>query len=138
MREPPAQASGGFVQGSMTRFQLWFGTACAALVLLASTAIGDALATATVSAGAASGTISTTTTSVTVPVTISRPDNTSLFGFSVNFTVSSLAHGVREPGAYRLEWDGRDASGALAPPGVYYAQFTTEGIRATRKLTYLR
>jgi len=52
--------------------------------------------------------------------------------------VVTLAHGMREPGAYRLEWDGRDASGALAPAGVYYAQFTTEGVRATRKLTSLR
>jgi len=52
--------------------------------------------------------------------------------------IVTLAQGVREPGAYGLEWDGRDASGASAPPGVYYALFTTEGVRATRKLTYLR
>jgi hypothetical protein len=36
----------------------------------------------------------------------------------------------------RLQWDGRDAAGRNAPPGVYIAVFTADGLRSTIKILY--
>jgi hypothetical protein len=36
----------------------------------------------------------------------------------------------------QLRWDGRDAAGRNAPPGVYIAVFTADGLRSTIKILY--
>jgi hypothetical protein len=36
----------------------------------------------------------------------------------------------------RLQWDGRDATGRPAPPGVYIAVFNADGLRSTIKIWY--
>jgi hypothetical protein len=47
--------------------------------------------------------------------------------------VRTLADGVREPGAHRVEWDGRDASGRTVASGVYlYRLETAEGSEARK------
>jgi hypothetical protein len=41
-------------------------------------------------------------------------------------------------GAHEVEWDGRDASGTLAAPGLYWARLECEGERVTRRLVRVR
>jgi hypothetical protein len=47
--------------------------------------------------------------------------------------VRTLAAGPRDPGTYRLVWDGRDDGGRLVSSGVYFVRLTTEqgGFRST-------
>ena len=52
--------------------------------------------------------------------------------------VRTLASDVREPGEYRVTWDGRDDRGAAASTGVYYVQLVTGQGRLVRSATYLR
>jgi hypothetical protein len=77
------------------------------------------------------------TTSLTF--TMAKKGTVSLAIYSVTGRhVATLAKGVHEPGEYTVQWDGRDASGAQLAPGIYYANFITDGVRTTRKLSYLR
>lgn len=47
--------------------------------------------------------------------------------------VARLADGAFDAGAHALAWDGRDAAGALRPPGLYLARLVTpEGSRVVR------
>jgi flagellar hook assembly protein FlgD len=41
--------------------------------------------------------------------------------------VRRLDHGVREPGKYTVEWDGRDARGRAVKNGVYF--YRLDGVR---------
>jgi flagellar hook assembly protein FlgD len=52
--------------------------------------------------------------------------------------VRTLAQGVREPGEYRLVWDGRDDNGNPMSAGVYYAHLVTAQGRLTRTMTHLK
>ena len=52
--------------------------------------------------------------------------------------VRTLVSEVREPGEYRLSWDGRDDAGHAMSAGVYYARLVTAHGRFTRTLAYLR
>jgi hypothetical protein len=52
--------------------------------------------------------------------------------------VTTLASGVREAGTYRVTWDGRDGSGQLVRPGLYYARLTTPQGRFTRTLALVK
>jgi hypothetical protein len=52
--------------------------------------------------------------------------------------VRTLVRASREPGEYRLTWDGRDDHGNPMPAGVYYAQLKAAQRGFTRTLTYLR
>jgi uncharacterized repeat protein (TIGR01451 family) len=52
--------------------------------------------------------------------------------------VRVLSHGVREPGEYSVEWDGRDDGGSAVAAGVYYVRLTTAQGRFTRPAIYLR
>jgi subtilisin family serine protease len=52
--------------------------------------------------------------------------------------VCSLFEGPVLAGSQRLlSWDGRDASGASAPPGVYFVRFEAPGVRLGRRLVLL-
>jgi hypothetical protein len=48
--------------------------------------------------------------------------------------VATLVKESREPGVYRLSWDGRDGSGQAVRPGLYYARLVTPAGRFTRTL----
>jgi len=52
--------------------------------------------------------------------------------------VRTLVRASREPGEYRLTWDGRDDHGNPMSAGVYYAQLKAAQRGFTRTLTYLR
>lgn len=52
--------------------------------------------------------------------------------------VATLATGAASSGAHRNAWDGRDASGALAAPGVYLARLVTADAARTVRLVRLR
>jgi len=52
--------------------------------------------------------------------------------------VRTLMDGVREAGQYRPEWDGRDAHGSHAAPGVYYVRFVAGSQRFTRQVVLLQ
>lgn len=51
--------------------------------------------------------------------------------------VKELFSGTKAPGAYRLSWDGRDASGMRAPAGVYFARGTFDGLRTVTKIVVM-
>ncbi len=47
--------------------------------------------------------------------------------------ISTVHEGALAAGAHVLRWDGRDARGALAPPGLYLARLVTrDGVRTAR------
>ena len=52
--------------------------------------------------------------------------------------VKTLLKDVREPGTYRMAWDGRDEGGQTVGTGVYYATFASPQGRFTRTLVHLR
>jgi hypothetical protein len=52
--------------------------------------------------------------------------------------VATLVHETRAAGRYALSWDGRDAAGQPARPGVYYARLVTVGGRYTRTLVLIK
>jgi hypothetical protein len=52
--------------------------------------------------------------------------------------VRTLVRESREPGEYRLTWDGRDDHGNPMSAGVYYAQLKAAQRGFTRTLTYLK
>jgi len=51
--------------------------------------------------------------------------------------VRTLVDGVREAGQYPIEWDGRDAHGNAAAPGVYYVRFRSGSKSFTRAIVLL-
>jgi len=51
--------------------------------------------------------------------------------------VRVVDEGVREPGTYRTEWDGRDTNGRPVSSGVYFYRFAGSG-GETRKMTLLK
>ena len=52
--------------------------------------------------------------------------------------VATLFDGVAAAGTRALDWDGRDATGAAAPAGVYLVRVEQEGRVAVRRLTVAR
>jgi len=52
--------------------------------------------------------------------------------------VRTLVDDVREPGEYRMHWDGSDAAGSMAAPGLYYVRLEAPGARFTRRLVLMR
>ncbi len=51
--------------------------------------------------------------------------------------VAVLADATFAPGRYTRVWDGRDAAGVHASPGVYFASLEAEGRRLTRRIVVL-
>jgi hypothetical protein len=75
----------------------------------------------------------------TIGFSLSKSGPVELAIFSVDGRrVRSLVHENREPGEYRMTWDGRDDHGQPMPAGVYYAHLATPAGRFNRTLTYLR
>jgi hypothetical protein len=52
--------------------------------------------------------------------------------------IATLVQETREPGQYRLTWDGRDAGGQPVRSGLYYARLTTPQGRFTRTLVLMK
>lgn len=52
--------------------------------------------------------------------------------------VRTLADGPREPGVWRMVWDGRDERGAAVAPGVYWVRLTAAGRDYGSRLVVLR
>jgi hypothetical protein len=77
--------------------------------------------------------------STTLGFDLSQSTRVELVIFSVDGRrVRTLVEGVREAGQYRPEWDGRDAHGSRAAPGVYYARFVAGPKRFTRQVVLLQ
>jgi hypothetical protein len=71
----------------------------------------------------------------TLSFTLGRAGPVELAIYSVDGRrVATLAQGTREAGPYRLDWDGRDGTGRLVRPGLYYARLRTPEGRITRAL----
>ena len=51
--------------------------------------------------------------------------------------VRTLLQGVRAAGEHAVRWDGRDASGLAAPPGVYHVRLRAPGETVSRKVIWL-
>jgi hypothetical protein len=77
------------------------------------------------------------TVSIGFSVAEGGPVEVALYGVDGR-CVRTLARGVREPGEYTLEWDGRDDRGVPASVGIYYVRLVTAHGRFTRSVTYLR
>ena len=52
--------------------------------------------------------------------------------------VKTLVSGVQDAGQYQVLWDGADAQGAPAKPGMFFVRFETEGVRKSRTLSVIR
>ncbi len=52
--------------------------------------------------------------------------------------VGSLMHGVRTPGRYWLQWDGRDRAGERVPAGVYFLRMAAADRAVVRKFAIVR
>jgi len=52
--------------------------------------------------------------------------------------VKTLVDGVREPGNYRIQWQGRDQTGRPVASGVYFYRLATPDFKATRKMVLLK
>jgi hypothetical protein len=52
--------------------------------------------------------------------------------------VRSLAAGPHAAGGHVAEWDGKDAAGRAASPGIYFVQLSALGERAARKVQLVR
>ena len=52
--------------------------------------------------------------------------------------VRDLVRDTREPGVYRLSWDGRDNSGQVARAGLYFVRLQTQQGRFTRTLVLVK
>jgi hypothetical protein len=48
--------------------------------------------------------------------------------------VAQLLEGVREPGSYALNWDGRDTAGRPVGSGIYFVRLESAGVALTRKI----
>ena len=48
--------------------------------------------------------------------------------------VRTFDEGAREAGVHRVRWDARDASGRLAPNGIYFARVEAGGLSKTRRI----
>jgi hypothetical protein len=52
--------------------------------------------------------------------------------------VATLLRENREPGQYRVVWEGRDGNGQPVRPGMYYARLVTPQGRFTRSVVLMK
>lgn len=71
---------------------------------------------------------------------LARPGRVSLRIYDVGGRlVRSLVSGtVQDAGRYSIEWDGRDASGAAAGPGLYFSRLESGGENDVRRVVRIR
>jgi FlgD Ig-like domain len=76
--------------------------------------------------------------SATIGFTLGRPERVDLAVYGVDGRrIRTLERGTRDPGVFRVVWDGRDAGGALVPPGVYFVRLAAGSERFTTRATRL-
>jgi hypothetical protein len=75
----------------------------------------------------------------TLVFSLSQPGAVELALYSVDGRrVRTLVSERREPGVYRVAWDGRDEGRSAVAPGVFYAHLSAGGKQFTKSLVYLR
>jgi hypothetical protein len=75
----------------------------------------------------------------TLVFSLSQPGAVELALYSVDGRrVRTLVSERREPGVYRVAWDGRDEGRNAVAPGVFYARLRAGGKQFTKSLVYLR
>ncbi len=78
-------------------------------------------------------------TATTVSFSLARGGPVEVSIYSVDGRrVRTLIKEAREPGNYRLRWDGTDASGAGVRPGLFFVRLTTPAGHQTRTALMLR
>lgn len=79
-------------------------------------------------------------TATTLEFDLPAPGAASLEVFDIaGRRVATLLHGTRlAAGRHRAGWDGRDASGALVSPGIYFVQVASAQGTDSRKVTFVR
>jgi hypothetical protein len=76
--------------------------------------------------------------SSTIGFTLERPDRVDLAVYGVDGRrIRTLEQGVRDAGAFRVVWDGRDNPGGRVPPGVYFIRLAVGSERYTVRVTRL-
>jgi hypothetical protein len=76
--------------------------------------------------------------SSTIGFTLAHPDRVDLAVYAVDGRrIRTLEQGVRDAGAFRVVWDGRDTGGGLVPPGVYFVRLAVGSERFTVRATRL-
>jgi hypothetical protein len=72
-------------------------------------------------------------------VSLSRAGQAQLAIYSVDGRhVRTLLDEPREAGEHRVTWDGRDESGSIAPPGVYFVRLLADSRRYAQTVVRLR
>ena len=75
----------------------------------------------------------------TLGFTLAAPGFVRLAIASVDGRIVRVLHeGVLPPGIHRIAWNGRDARGRLAPPGVYLCRLQSAAGTAARRLAVIR
>ncbi len=75
----------------------------------------------------------------TLVFSLSQPGEVELSLYSVDGRrVRTLVSERREPGVYRVAWDGRDQGRNPVAPGVFYAHLRAAGKQFTKSLVYLK
>jgi phosphodiesterase/alkaline phosphatase D-like protein len=77
------------------------------------------------------------TTTLSFALAVIGPVELAVYGLDGR-RVATLVRETRAAGEYREVWDGRDAGGRPARPGLYYARLVTAQGRFTRTVTYLK
>jgi hypothetical protein len=76
--------------------------------------------------------------SSTIGFTLARPDRVDLAVFAVDGRrIRTLDQGHYDAGEFRRVWDGRDSSGGVVPPGVYFVRLAVGSERFTARATRL-
>jgi hypothetical protein len=74
-----------------------------------------------------------------IPFTLAREARVSLTIYNVSGRlIVTLVDEHRRAGSHVARWDGRDASGNVAPTGVYFVRLQANGIMATSKLALMK
>jgi hypothetical protein len=75
----------------------------------------------------------------TIGFTLSQPGKVNMRIYAVNGRlIRTVVNETREPGAYQLQWDGRDNGGREVATGVYLLRFTAPGYTQTQRIVRLR
>ena len=75
----------------------------------------------------------------TVSYALARAGAVRLFVYDIaGRRVRTLVSGVKEAGAYRTSWNGRDEGGRGVAAGVYYVVLDADGVHMTERLVLLR
>jgi len=74
-----------------------------------------------------------------ISYTIAEQSNVFLAVYNVRGQlVRILVNGVVQPGENQVQWNGRDASGQLAPSGIYFYKLKTKSVVLSRKMLFLK